>query len=378
MTTRPDPFLLTDPTPNRSLVPTLDGLRAISVLLVILMHFTEELPGMPVVIPGYLGLEIFFVISGFLITRLLLLEVAETGTVALGNFYFRRALRLTPALFAMVLAQSAFALASGYHDFRQSACALLYVTNYCATEINGLYYQPGLNLESTWSLAVEEHFYLFFPIILLTLFRRDIRALYVAVFAIFFGALAFRVGYALAGKSHLFVFWRTESTVDALMAGCAVSIMSTRDKGRSILRQIATLRTLGVVTAIYLIGECLAGYGLVGSAINLTVVTAWVATFIVNLLFHPDLTGARAFLNHPAMTWIGRISYSLYIWHAFVQQAPLIGLDFKFYTDWGSAILAIVASFALATASYYWIEIPILKRRTRWATKLGRNCSRSG
>ncbi len=365
--TRPDPYLLTAIAPDRAHLPTLDGLRAISIALVVLMHFGSEVPGAPPV-PGLFGVEIFFAISGFLITRLLLAEILETGTLSLPNFYFRRALRLTPALAAFVLAASLFMAWHGARDLRASACAILYITNYCVTEVGVMYDGPGGVLEGTWSLGVEEHFYLMFPLVLLVFFRRDIRATYAAVAAICLTALAFRLGYAATDRPENFLVWRSESAFDLMMGGCALSIMSAHEAGRRALARVATTAFLGGATLVFIAGQVLAGYGKIGLALSQATVGLWLAVLIASLLLNPEMGGVRAVLNRPVMNWLGRISYSLYLWHAFVALADH---QYHFLSGYAGVALGLGLSLALATASYTWLEQPILRRRSRWARKLG-------
>jgi len=367
MTTRSDPYLLTDIAPGRGHVPTLDGLRAISIALVMLQHFTDGLPGMPPS-PGLFGVEIFFSISGFLIARLLLAEMDETGGLSLANFYFRRLLRLSPPLVALVAAMSAFMWWHGERDLRAGACALFYATNYCVTEVGVMYAGPGVNLEGTWSLAVEEHFYLLFPLALMALYRPDMRGLYALVGAVCAAAMAFRVGYALEGRPENFMAWRTESAVDAIMGGCLVSIMSSHAPGRAALRVLATTASLGAATLVLLAGEIVSTWSKLGFALAQGATALWLAFLIANVLFNPDLAGFRNALNRPALTWLGRISYSLYLWHTCVA---MVGNHYGLFVGYPGAALAISLSIGLASASYSWLETPILTRRTRWAKKLG-------
>ncbi len=364
---RSDPHRLASLAPDFRRAPSLDGLRAISIALVVLMHFTEGLPGAPPA-PGLFGVEMFFAISGFLITRLLLAELEETGRVSLANFYFRRVLRLTPALAAMTLCFSLFIAAQGARDFRATICALAYVTNYCVTGVGTMYDGPAVNLEGTWSLAVEEHFYLLFPLLLLALFRRDIRALYAAIGALCLVALGFRIFYALQGRPENFLVWRTETACDLLMGGCLLSVASAHEAGRAALRRVATTRVLALATLVFVVGELLSRHGKLAMAFSQSAIALWLATLIANVLLNPDLGGARAALNHSLAVFFGRISYSLYLWHFLVLT---VGERYGLLGNYGGAAAAIVASIAIASASYLWLEQPILRRRSAWAKRLG-------
>ena len=366
MTATTDPHLLQALAPDRGQVPSLDGLRAISISLVLLMHFLADVPGAPPV-PGLFGVEIFFVISGFLITRLLLAEILETGGLSLANFYFRRLLRLMPPLLALVIAITIFMAWHGARDLRAGLCAITYVTNYCVTEIGTMYDGPGNVLEGTWSLAVEEHFYLVFPLILLAGFRRSFGALYAIVGVICVCALAARLGYTFAGKPQIYLVWRTESTVDMLMAGCVLSIMSAHDAGRHALRKVATNAFLAVASGAFMLAELVSTSSQFAFAISQSVVAFWIAVMIANLLLNPELGAMRGLLNRPGPCWLGRISYSLYLWHGFVA---LIDQRYGLLHGYAGAAAGILASVAVAALSYYLLERPILVRRSRWAKRL--------
>jgi peptidoglycan/LPS O-acetylase OafA/YrhL len=367
MSSSPDPYLLTAVTPDRRHLPTLDGLRAVSITLVVTSHFASHLPGFPGV-DAQFGVEIFFAISGFLIARLLLAEMLETGHLSLPAFYFRRALRLTPALAVFVAVMTCMMIAAGATDLRASACAMFYVTNYCVTEIGVMYDGPGVSLEGIWSLAVEEHFYLLFPLMLVALFRRDVRLLYAAVAAICAGALAFRIHYALADRPMFFLYWRSETAADMIMAGCVVSIMSAHDAGRAALRKVATPTFFAIATAIFAAAQIATTTGKLGVAFSQTAVAFWLAVLLVNLQMNPSFAGLRGLLNRRSVAWLGKISYSLYLWHFLVG---FLAARFPVFLGYSGAVIAIVLSLALAAVSYYAIELPILARRGRLAALLG-------
>ncbi|HEY1116399.1 MAG TPA: acyltransferase, partial [Acidimicrobiales bacterium] len=147
---------------DRRYWPALDGMRGVAVLLVIAYHGERSLAPRG----GAIGVTMFFTLSGFLITTLLLRERASTGRIGLGRFYWRRALRLLPALVTLVAVTSAYALVTDNHERTLGAAlpVLLYVGNWVRT----LHDTEGLGLlEHTWSLSVEEQFYLVWPLAVL-------------------------------------------------------------------------------------------------------------------------------------------------------------------------------------------------------------------
>ena len=246
-------------------------------------------------------------------------EILETGSVSLPNFYFRRALRLAPALAISVLTMIVLQHLHEYDDMRAAGCALMYVANYCMTESPSIYDGAGNYLSGAWSLAVEEHFYLIFPLVLLTFFRASIRTLYIAVGVLCAGALAFRLGYGLADRDERVILWRSECAFDLLMGGCLISIMSAHEAGRVALRKIATTDVLALATIVFLTGEILSTTSKPAMAVSQSAVALWLTVMIANLLLNPRLVAFRAGLNMPWLIWLGRISYSLYLWHPLVN-----------------------------------------------------------
>ena len=253
-------------------------------------------------------------------------------------------------------------------ELKPTVCALLYVTNYCFVEAEWLYAGPGDYLKATWSLAVEEHFYLVFPLLLLTLFKHEKRFVYGVVGSLCVVALGFRLTYALLGKSEFFLVWRTETALDMLMAGCVISIMSSHEAGRRGLGKLLQPWVLLLATAIFAVSLIGWSYGGLWIALSQSALAIWLAVLLANVLLNPEIAGVRSVLNRPFMVWLGKISYSLYLWHALVA---FLGHHFHLVDTVPGAIVAMIVSAILAHASWRWIEQPVLRRRSDWARRLG-------
>src|SRR3954467_9507010 len=211
-------------------IPALDGLRALAVVAVLLYHADQKwIPG------GFLGVDVFFVISGYLITCLLLSDWQQTGGVGLKRFWYRRARRLLPALFAMLFVVSLYAilfLPDVLSQLRgEVISALLYVENWFLVFRNLSYFQsagrPPL-LQHVWSLAVEEQYYLFWPLILvvvLTVWGKSRRALLIGVLA---GVAISTIEMAILYHPYpdpSRVYYGTDTRVAALLLGSALAFV---------------------------------------------------------------------------------------------------------------------------------------------------------
>jgi peptidoglycan/LPS O-acetylase OafA/YrhL len=228
--------------------PALDGVRAIAILAVLAFH-SGALRG------GFIGVDIFFVLSGFLITTLLLQEWRETGRIRFADFYRRRAARLLPALFVTIAAVAVIYEVSssfGLHTDRGfagiAAAVLFYSGNWIIALSQGNI--PFGLLAHTWSLAIEEQFYLVWPVLLLLLLslsrRKNLRPL-----------LAIALTLAVASALLRFVLWnahtggniyfRTDTRADGLLLGCALAVVYSTGSGRAVLARYAGRQTIAVL-----------------------------------------------------------------------------------------------------------------------------------
>jgi peptidoglycan/LPS O-acetylase OafA/YrhL len=361
----------------------LDGLRGVAVLAVMLGHAsliasgadlqsgTDHVPGL--MRGGIFGVDIFFVLSGFLITTILLEEQAIRGKFSLRSFYIRRALRLLPALFLVLIASVIYVLLlkPDSVNFGLGVIALsgLYVSNF-ALMFEGV--SLGM-LTATWSLAVEEQFYTIWPLALIALRRLPRRVLLGLVIAGAIASAGFRLWCFLAAEAGPGVMFGTISLparADGLLVGAAVAIMVTSDmlpksaRGLSALRWISGLAGLSLVSMLLLVtsvGPSLY-YGTYALAGILT------ATLIAGLVGAPAAP-LTAVLSWRPLAWIGRISYGLYLFHVPVyclSPEPSSLLP----PSMGVAVVtagALACTFALAAASFYLVERRFLDLKDRIA-----------
>jgi peptidoglycan/LPS O-acetylase OafA/YrhL len=305
-------------------VPALDGLRGIAIGVVVGFHYFRQPPG------GFAGVDLFFVLSGFLITTLLLEEHAEMGTVSLRRFYERRARRLLPAAWTVIM-----------------LCILL---GYTAGGVTGLFYVANIQeairpphggpTSILWSLSMEEQFYLVWPLALLFLLRRKLpigRILVVAVAAF----TMYRVGWLLAGGSRARVYFAPDTHADPLIVGCLLAVL--RHNGYWITSKLAILAAVPLLVFVVLEFRV---ETLASQSIGLTLTELAAVGLIVAAV------NGSWLLSVAPLLWLGRISYSLYLWH------PLAAHVFH------ASLVALAAAVLLAWLSYRYIETPFRRRRT--------------
>lgn len=361
--------------PSLHYMPALDGLRAVAVAAVLCYHGgISWLPG------GFFGVDAFFVLSGFLITSLLLGEWSRSGTIRLRSFWGRRARRLLPALFAMVLfvvCYAEFAVpAHTYPGIRGDALsALFYAANWHFISSGSNYFaQTALTspLTHTWSLAIEEQFYVLWPLVVLAVLRiakRPLRALWwVSVLGASASALEMALLYR-AGASVTRLYYGTDTHAQSLLVGTALAAgllwFRARDRQgtlRPLTRASSRARwTVAFGGAIGVIGCALVWTEVgAGSAVlfqgGFLLAAIFAALVLLAAVCLPRGVLARV-LSVAPLRYVGRISYGIYLWHY-----PLfIWLDGARTGLEGGALFALRCgvTFAVATASFFFLERPI-------------------
>lgn len=335
--------------------PDLQGLRAVAILLVILAH-----AGVPFLLGGFVGVDVFFVLSGYLITGLLLREYMQNGRIALTRFYARRLKRLLPALVVMiaVMAIAASWLLSDFEASTQLAAA-----PYATTWTSNLYFlfstvdyfdelaARDLFLH-TWSLGVEEQFYLLWPFLLILLTRPIANRRHTALGLVCLASLSLSL-YLSSRWPHA-AFYLMPSRIWQFALGALVYVVFTGE------RQLAPL-----TTRIFLV----AGLSMIaGSAIGLhpNVVYPGLWALIPSLGAALTIAAGRGeLLSTPVLVWLGDRSYSWYLWH---WPMLMLGFALGFEGQPVPTLGLILLSLLAAIISYRYVELPFWKGRANRAT----------
>lgn len=343
-------------------VPELDGLRGIAIVSVLIHHQLTPflLPG------GFLGVDLFFVLSGFLITGLLVAEFDNSNSISLKNFYMRRLLRLGPALTLYLLA----CLLVAYHtkaiavarQLKLIGMALIYATNW------RMAFGWDTELDPTaiiWSLSIEEQFYLAWPLILFGCLFLRIRRSYIA------GALgiailsiaAHRYIMLSGGADFTRLYYGTDTRADALLVGCLTALIPVRDVNWKKRRWLSIVGLFSGACLIY--SMMTLGFThrfLYQGGFTMIAVLCAVLVFVAS---YYSSTILAVPLSWQPLRWLGRISYGLYLWHWLVVRNTSFYQLGK-WEPWARLGLALV----IASASYYLVERPFNKLKRRFATHL--------
>lgn len=353
----------------------MDGIRAVAVALVLADH-----GGIPGLSGGFLGVDVFFVLSGFLITSLLLDELGRTGRIALRAFWIRRARRLLPALIVMVLAVVAardFFPPEATAALRDDAVsAFFWMSNWAFVAQQTDYFSHGAPpspLQHTWSLGVEEQYYLIWPILVVAvaaMFRARAR---VAVFVLATaGVLASAAGAILytSDASLNRVYFGTDTRAQALLVGAAAAALVVRDwstltMGGPQLRTRWRRWIARILPVVGLAVLALAAHFATGAAREfrggLLIVVAMAAVFVVAPVALEQSGPVARMLAWRPVVWLGAISYGVYLWHWPIFLA--LNGEHTGLSGWSLFALRCGATIAVAAASWWLLEQPIRRWR---------------
>ena len=325
-------------------IPTLDGWRAVAISMVVLSHSARSSAQAEHL--GFFGVALFFGISGYLICTKLLVEGERTGTISLKRFYWRRGFRILPAsLTYLAVIGMLAALSLEQVRARDIASGALLFANYLPNRC--------WDLNHFWSLSMEEHFYLLWPMLLFSLGTRWAqRAAGLSILAIFLWRWWVMNHFVLPGIATL---TRTDVRLDAFFAPCILAIVLRAPTWRERLRRwVGPIAVLGLLCFLALLRMLHFSSGAFGSFRSLAQACI-LPVVIVSTVFRPqDLVGRV--LELAPIRWVGRISYSIYLW-----QMPFFDRSGWLSAHTPSNIAKIAALMVAATLSYYVVEKPLIR-----------------
>jgi peptidoglycan/LPS O-acetylase OafA/YrhL len=333
-------------------IPSLDGLRAVAVVLVLLAHAykTAGFPQSEVFASlgkmGSIGVEVFFVISGFLITTLMLREQRTTGRIDIRAFYWRRGLRILPAYVALLLVVALLqGLGTASLAARDWIAAITYTVNFVR--------HPAWEIGHAWSLSIEEHFYLFWPLIMaLPLANLGWRVSLGCV--VVCPLLRWVVLLYFPDWTPMAELW-TFTRLDSIAVGTLLSFLTWSEQSRGKLNALINHRSVSLVAfcvlACSLIASMYSAKFAVGIAYSLN-------AFCIAILLWVVVTNPRSLVgivfNWKPVEYVGTISYSLYLWQQLFLQHDQVGVAVTFPQN-------IVFAAMAAVASYHLVERPFLR-----------------
>jgi peptidoglycan/LPS O-acetylase OafA/YrhL len=347
--------------------PALDGLRAIAIAAVMARHFKSEslLPG------GALGVDLFFVLSGFLITTLLMQEWLAKGTIRLARFYQRRALRLLPALFAFLLVYLVVMLGlrdlgfTGADTPRAELTTATAAVLYCVNWLRALGGVTATGSSHLWSLSVEEQYYLLWPGLLLLLLR--LRASPFVLLGVSGAVVLWSASLPLwADLGDRRLYFGTDFRVQELMAGSLASQLFvfgllTRERVSHASFRLLLGASVVFLAALLFVYQAPAALLFEGAYL---LVAGASAVVVVACVLGGDGAAMRVLGSRP-MVYVGRRSYALYLWH-FPISYWLRDVDAV-----PQIVLATLLSLLAAELSYRLVEAPALRRKQRLAVSAG-------
>jgi len=350
----------------------LDGVRAVAVLLVLVFHL-----GPGALVGGYLGVDVFFVVSGFLITTLLLREHDATGRIRLGAFWLRRARRLLPALVVVVLVCCSAAWFIGGDVLvgigRQLVGAATFSTNWLLIADGSTYFGQGMPelFRNLWSLAVEEQFYLVWPLLLVLVLLRIPRWLRIGIALALAAGSAVAMAVLLDPTDSTRVYYGTDThafglAIGAALAFAAVRWPAARDAWPRAPRILLPIVGAAAIAALVGLAVVLDGAGVDAYRGGLVLVSVLAAVAIAALLVPGSWLG-RVLETGP-FRWIGRRSYGLYLWHwpvLLLVQSALPGWQRDGTPGWALGGIAAAITVAAAALSYRFVEQPVRRFRFR-------------
>jgi peptidoglycan/LPS O-acetylase OafA/YrhL len=349
---------------SNNYLPYLDGLRGYAIILVILSHI-----GLGHIVPGGLGVTLFFFISGFLITKLLIKEIAETNKIDIKQFYLRRVVRLYPALLFMIFVSVIVMLiVKAPIHFKDILCALFYLTNYYE-----LYFRPvnskDINIFGIlWSLSIEEHFYIFFPVLFYWLYKRNLSLITLLLF-ISIVVLLIRC-YLLYTSTHIDftineIYIATHTRIDSIIGGCIAALLIYKYDNKKYLKLLHSYWSI-IIGMIIIIFSLFFRNIMFRESIRYSIQSLAFLFIVPAIGVNAESPFLKRIFENKPIILIGRLSYSLYLFHW--VAITLAGCYFaEFSVGW--FVSTMIVTVILTMFSYYLIERPLVSLRK----KLGSN-----
>lgn len=330
----------------------LDGLRGIAIVSVVLFH-TSHLPG------GWIGVDVFFALSGYLITSILVREFEMSGRIGLAAFYERRLVRLVPAFLLMLLCITAIYLLMGRfgrRDMEDTLASALYVMNWNRA-FGWISHPADLYLGHTWSLSTEEQFYLIWPFLLILLIRirRWAPAVTIGLAVL---SLAWRYHVMDHGGGLSRIYQAFDTHADSILLGCTLGLIGVSGRTARIANASVLVPAALIAAMWFLAGIDKETY----VALAIAVAGACAVWFIAASHEKGILS---AVLSWRPLVYTGRVSYGWYLWHF-----PLIRVGQIIH--WHGNLIFVPLSYAIAALSFHWLEQPVRVWWSKWKVVYGR------
>lgn len=344
---------------NRSYIPSLDGLRAVSILIVFLSHV-----GFGHIVPGGFGVTVFFFLSGYLITMLLTREWDRYQRISQGAFYLRRFVRLGPPILitlAFSLILLGLGLVEGRFDLMTLLSQIFFFYNYYSLSVPDAGTVDGLDI--LWSLAVEEHFYLLWPSLFIVMVRWGHEKWGVVLLLLAIPLWrTFRFYYW--GDSEWSIYLSTDTRFDSLLYGCFLAVMTWRGLADRLFPCARWVRMGYIIGALAVLLVCL----VVRDPAFRSTLRYSLQGLALMPLFHYAVTRPNDLIFRP-LNWIwvrkiGQWSYTIYLVHFVIIKA----LIFNGVANQGEPVLVVLAavlSIVYAATVYRWAEVPLLPLRRK-------------
>lgn len=343
-------------------IPELDGLRALAVGAVLLDHtMPRYFPG------GFIGVDIFFVLSGYLITTILIREFEHEGSIHVKSFYVRRALRLVPALFALLAVYVAAVIVysrviADDRFVREHLVAVLSSALYLMNWTQAFDIGTGGYLVHMWSLGVEEQFYLLWPLTLLAILRYSDRAsAWKGVLVLILLVTAWRTLLVFRGASLNHIYGGFDTRVDTLLLGCLLA-----------LAPLARWQTLAsrfwAAAALILVAMSMSisWTSRLVQVLGFPVIALCAASLMAAAMSGSPRDLLRRFLRWAPLNYCGKVSYGFYLWHYPIAVVVAMYLGGTFFGQLERMVVTAAITLLIASLSYRILELPVLRLRSKF------------